>query len=48
MTLLSLVEFFMNKKIKEPFINIGTGKFNTIEWYAKFIMKNENKLKNQV
>ena len=33
------VEFFMNKKIKEPFINIGTGKFKTIEWYAKFIMK---------
>ena len=33
------VEFFMNKKIKEPFINIGTGEFKTVEWYAKFIMK---------
>ena len=33
------VIFFMNKKIKEPFINIGNGKDHTIEWYAKFIMK---------
>ncbi len=33
------VIYFMHKKIKEPFINIGTGKFQTIEWYAKFIMK---------
>ena len=31
--------FFMNKKIKEPFINIGVGKAFTIEWYAKYIMK---------
>ena len=31
--------YFMNKKIKEPFLNIGTGKDHTIEWYAKFIMK---------
>ena len=31
--------FFMNKKIKEPFINIGVGKDFTIEWYAKYIMK---------
>ena len=31
--------YFMNKKIKEPFINIGVGKDFTIEWYAKFIMK---------
>ena len=29
----------MKKKIKEPFINIGTGKDFTIEWYAKYIMK---------
>ena len=29
----------MNKKIKEPFINIGVGKDFTIEWYAKYIMK---------
>ena len=31
--------FFMNKKIKEPFLNIGTGKSYSIKWYAKFIMK---------
>ena len=31
--------FFMKKKIKEPFINIGVGKDFTIEWYAKYIMK---------
>tara|TARA_B100000965_G_C19490786_1_gene712902 strand:+ start:122 stop:1051 length:930 start_codon:yes stop_codon:yes gene_type:complete len=31
--------YFMNKKIKEPFINIGNGKDFTIEWYAKYIMK---------
>ena len=31
--------FFMNKKIKEPFINIGVGKAFTIEWYTKYIMK---------
>ena len=31
--------YFMNRKIKEPFINIGVGKDFTIEWYAKFIMK---------
>ena len=36
------VEFFMNKKIKEPFINIGNGKDFTIEWYAKYIMKRLN------
>ena len=34
------VIFFMNKKIKEPFLNIGTGKDHMIIWYAKFIMKN--------
>ena len=31
--------YFMNKKTKEPFINIGVGKDFTIEWYAKYIMK---------
>ena len=31
--------YFMNKKIKEPFINIGVGKDFTIEWYARYIMK---------
>ena len=34
--------YFMNKKIKEPFINIGNGKDFTIEWYAKYIMKRLN------
>ena len=33
------VLFFINKKIKESLINIGTGKAYSIEWYAKFIMK---------
>ena len=31
--------YFMNKKTKEPFINIGVGKDFTIEWYARYIMK---------
>ena len=31
--------FFMNKDIKEPFINIGTGKSYSIKWYTKFLMK---------
>ena len=31
--------YFMNKKIKEPFLNIGTGKSYSIKWYAKFLMK---------
>tara|TARA_Y100001958_G_C20637080_1_gene171408 strand:- start:57 stop:503 length:447 start_codon:yes stop_codon:yes gene_type:complete len=31
--------FFLNKKIKESFLNIGSGKDYTVEWYAKFIMK---------
>ena len=40
--------FFMNKKIKEPFINIGTGKDHTILWYVNFLMKKLNvKLKIQ-
>ncbi len=33
------VIFFMNKNIKESFINIGSGKDYTIDWYVKFIMK---------
>lgn len=36
------VIFFMNKKIKETFLNIGTGKDLPIKWYAKFIMKKLN------
>ena len=35
----------MNKKIKEPFWNIGTGKDHMIKWYAKFIMKANVNLK---
>ena len=31
--------FFMKKKIKQPFLNIGTGKENSILWYAKYLMK---------
>ncbi len=31
--------FFINKRIKEPFINIGTGKSYSIKWYARFLMK---------
>ena len=34
--------FFMDKKIKEPFINIGIGKDYPIDWYAKFLMKKMN------
>ena len=34
--------FFMNKKIKQPFLNIGTGKDYTIKWYANFLMKKMN------
>lgn len=33
------VIFFMKKKIKEPFINLGIGKDNNILWYAKYLMK---------
>ena len=36
------VVYFMNKKISQPYINIGTGKDYTIEWYANFIMKKMN------
>ena len=31
--------FFINKRIKEPFINIGTGKSYSIKWYERFLMK---------
>lgn len=31
--------FFMKKKIKKPYVNIGNGKSYSIKWYAKFIMK---------
>ena len=33
------VLFFMKKKFKEPFLNIGTSKDFTIKWYANFILK---------
>ena len=33
------IVFFMKKKIKEPFINIGIGKDYSISWYAKYLMK---------
>ena len=36
------VIYFMNKKIKEPFLNIGVGKDYSIKWYAKFIMRKLN------
>lgn len=36
------IVFFMSKKIKEPFLNIGIGKDYTIDWYAKFLMKKLN------
>ena len=32
------VVFFLNKNIKQPFINIGSGKDYKISWYTKFIM----------
>ncbi len=31
--------YFMNKKFKEPFLNIGIGKDYSIKWYADFLMK---------
>ena len=34
--------FFIKKKIKEPFINIGIGKDYTINWYANFLMRKMN------
>ena len=36
------IVFFMNLKIKEPFLNIGTGKEHSIEWYVKFLLKKLN------
>ena len=33
------VLFFVNKNIKNGFINIGSGKDHSIDWYVKFIMK---------
>ena len=33
------IVFFIKKKIKEPFLNIGIGKDYSIKWYANFIMK---------
>ena len=33
------VIYFMNIKIKEPFLNIGIGKDYSIKWFANFIMK---------
>ena len=36
------VVYFMNIKIKESFLNIGTGKDLPIKWYAKFLMKKLN------
>ena len=32
----------MNLKIKEPFLNIGTGKEHSIDWYVKFLLKKLN------
>ena len=40
------VVYFM-KKIKEPFLNIGTGKDYQIDWYAKNAYEiHEYKIKN--
>jgi GDP-L-fucose synthase len=36
------VIYFMNIKIKEAFLNIGTGKDLSIKWYVKFLMKKLN------
>jgi len=36
------VIYFMNIKIKEPFLNIGTGKDLPIKWYVKFLMRKLN------
>ena len=36
------IVFFMNLKIKEPFLNIGTGKEHSIDWYVKFLLKKLN------
>ena len=39
--------FFMNKKIKEPFLNIGFGKEYSIKWYVNFLIK-ELKSKSKI
>ena len=31
---------FYEKKIKEPYINIGNGKDYEINWFARMLMKN--------
>ena len=36
------IVFFMKKKIKENFLNIGSGKDFSINWYVNFIMKKLN------
>jgi GDP-L-fucose synthase len=41
------VVYFINRRFKEQFINIGSGKDYQIEWYAKFIM-NELGLKLKI
>ena len=33
------VLFLLNKKIKEPYVNVGSGKDHTIKWYAEYIIK---------
>ena len=38
----SHVLFFLNKKIKEPFLNIGSGREYTIKWYVDFLIKELN------
>ena len=43
------VIYFMKKKIIQPYINIGTGKDYTIDWYAKtFNEKNECKVEDKI
>lgn len=41
------VVFFMKKKIKESFINVGNGRDYEINWFARMLMKNMN-LKLQI
>ena len=36
------VLFFLNRKIKQPFVNVGTGKDYKISWYVNFLMKKFN------
>ena len=36
------VIFFMKKKYKESYLNIGTGKDYTIKWYVDFVSKQLN------